>query len=261
LSTGNDSPPLVRKSCGLSDIGRRRTTNEDALFADDALGLYAVADGMGGHNAGEVASQEALDTLHGMVARGASDIRALDVPEPSPDDLRRAQRLLESAVQAATYMVFGIAQHAPEQHGMGTTLSALVLAGRIAVTAQVGDSRIYLVRDGQAFQLTEDHTLVGWQVKQGIISAEDAARSPHRNVITRAIGSRDYVQVDVHTLATEPGDVFVLCSDGLHGYLRDLGELPPITALGPDAAARRLIELANERGGRDNVTALVVALS
>jgi protein phosphatase len=202
-----------------------------------------------------------FDILHGMVVRGAADVRALDAAEVTLDEQRKAQRLLESAVQAATYMVYGIAQHDPEQHGMGTTLSALLLAGRIAITAQVGDSRIYLVREGQASQLTEDHTLVGWQVKQGILSAEDAARSPHRNVITRAIGSRDYVQVDVHTLATQPGDVFVLCSDGLHGYLRDLAELPPITALGPEAAARRLIELANERGGRDNVTAVVVTLA
>jgi serine/threonine protein phosphatase PrpC len=258
---GNDSPPLSRKSCGLSDIGRRRMSNEDALFADDALGLYAVADGMGGHNAGEIASQEALDTLHGMVVRGAADVRALDVEGATLDAPRKAQRLLESAVQAATYMVFGIAQSDPEQHGMGTTLSALLLAGQTAITAQVGDSRIYLVRDGQASQLTEDHTLVGWQVKQGILSAEDAARSPHRNVITRAIGSRDYVQVDVHAIETQRGDVFVLCSDGLHGYLRDLAELPPISALGPEAAARRLIDLANERGGRDNVTVVVVALS
>ncbi len=252
---------LRRVSSGLSDIGRRRMANEDALFADDTLGLYAVADGMGGHNAGEVASQEALDTLHGMVARGAADIRALEGDAPTPEDLRKAQRLLESAVQAATYMVFGIAQHDPEQHGMGTTLSALLVSGRVAVTAQVGDSRIYLVRDGRASQLTEDHTLVGWQVKQGILSPEDAARSPHRNVITRAIGSREYVQVDVHTLQVLEGDVFVLCSDGLHTYLKDLRELPPITDLGATVAARRLIDLANERGGKDNVTAIVVEVS
>ena len=234
--------------------------NEDALFVDDALGLYAVADGMGGHNAGEVASQEAIDTIHGMVVRGAAVIRALEAESPTPDDLRKAQRLLESAVQAATYMVFGIAQHDPDQQGMGTTLSALLVAGRVGVTAQVGDSRVYLVRDGVASQLTEDHTLIGWQLKQGIISAEEAAHSPHKNVITRAVGSREYVQVDVHCFPVRVGDTFLLCSDGLHGYLRDPEEIPPITELGPTVAARRFIDLANERGGKDNITAVVIEI-
>ncbi len=227
---------------------------------DDALGLYAVADGMGGHNAGEVASQEAIDTLHGMVKRGADLLDPLEQPDDTGESVRRAVRLLESAVQAATYMVYGIAQNDPEQQGMGTTLSALVLRNEIAITAQVGDSRIYLVRDGQASQLTEDHTLIAWQIKQGIISVEEAAHSPHKNVITRAVGSREYVQVDTHVFAVQPGDVFMLCSDGLHGYLR-LEEIPPITDLGPRVAAKRFIDLANERGGRDNITAVIVELS
>jgi protein phosphatase len=258
--TGSLSPTpllLVRRSAGLSDVGRRRVSNEDSYFHDDAMGLYAVADGMGGHAAGEVASQEAIDTLRGMVRQGEGLLRAIEAGDHSPQSLWRMGRLLESAVQAATYMVFGIAQNDPEQAGMGTTLSALLLCGPFGVTAQVGDSRVYMVRDSRVAQLTEDHTLIAWQLKQGIISEREAAMSPHKNVITRAVGSREYVQVDTHLFEAEPDDVFIVCSDGLHGYLRD-EEIPAIVSLGPPQAVRRFIDTANLRGGRDNITAIVV---
>jgi serine/threonine protein phosphatase PrpC len=223
------------------------------------MGLYAVADGMGGHAAGEIASQEAIDTVRGMVRQGEGLLRAVEAGDHSPEALWRVGRLLESAVQAATYMVFGIAQNDPEQAGMGTTLSALLICGPFGVTAQVGDSRIYMVREGSASQLTEDHTLIAWQLKQGLISETEAALSPHKNVITRAVGSREYVQVDTHFFQIQPKDVFMLCSDGLHGYLRD-EEIPEIIALGPEDSVRRFIDTANLRGGRDNITAIVVSV-
>ena len=251
------SPVLTRRSAGLSDVGRRRVSNEDCFFVDDKLGLYAVADGMGGHAAGEVASQEAIDTVRGMVRQGEGLLRAVEAGDHSPEALWRVGRLLESAVQAATYMVFGIAQNDPEQAGMGTTLSALLLCGPFGVVAQVGDSRVYLVRDDQVAQLTEDHTLIAWQLKQGIISQNEAALSPHKNVITRAIGSREYVQVDTHFFQVEPGDVFMLCSDGLHGYVQD-DEIADVIALGPEAAVTEFVNTANLRGGRDNITTIVV---
>jgi serine/threonine protein phosphatase PrpC len=250
-------PELVRRSAGLSDVGRRRVSNEDSLFFDDTIGLYAVADGMGGHAAGEVASQEAIDTVRGMVRHGEGLLRSVEAGDHSPEALWRVGRLLESAVQAATYMVFGIAQSDPDQAGMGTTLSALLLCGPFGITAQVGDSRVYMVRNGQVNQLTEDHTLIAWQLKQGIISQNEAALSPHKNVITRAVGSREYVQVDTHFFRVSPGDSFLVCSDGLHGYLRD-EEIPGIIALGPDTAVRHFIHTANLRGGRDNITTIVV---
>lgn len=250
-------PELSRRCAGLSDVGRRRVSNEDSLFFDDEMGLYAVADGMGGHAAGEVASQEAIDTVRGMVRQGEGLLRAVEAGDHSPEALWRVGRLLESAVQAATYMVFGIAQSDPEQAGMGTTLSALLLCGPFGVTAQVGDSRVYMIRGGQVNQLTEDHTLIAWQLKQGIISQNEAALSPHKNVITRAVGSREYVQVDTHFFRVEAGDSFMLCSDGLHGYLRD-EEIPGIVALGPDTAVRHFVHTANLRGGRDNITTIVV---
>jgi protein phosphatase len=233
--------------------------NEDSFFVDDALGLYIVADGMGGHAAGEVASKEAVDTVHGMVKRGFDCVQKLMDGDESPETFRAVMRLLESAAQAATYMVFAIAQNEPEQHGMGTTLSILLLTDTFGFTAQVGDSRVYLVRDGASTQLTEDHTLVAWQLKQGIITEDEAAVSPHKNVITRAVGSREYVQVDTHMFEVVDGDNFLICSDGLHGYLED-SEIPSVVDLGPTVAVRKFIELANERGGRDNITAIIVEL-
>lgn len=221
------------------------------------MGLYAVADGMGGHAAGEVASQEAIDTVRGMVRQGEAHLRTVEAGDHSPEALWRVGRLLESAVQAATYMVFGLAQNEPHQAGMGTTLSALLLCGPFGVVAQVGDSRVYMVRDSQVAQLTEDHTLIAWQLKQGIISQNEAALSPHKNVITRAIGSREYVQVDTQFFKVEPGDIFLLCSDGLHGYIED-DEIADVVVLGPERAVEEFVHTANERGGRDNITTVVV---
>jgi protein phosphatase len=144
--------------------------------------------------------------------------------------------------------------------GMGTTITAMMRFGSALVTAQVGDSRIYRVRGNDAEQLTEDHTLINWQLKQGIITPEEAKVSKQRNVITRAVGSRDYVQVDTTVYEPELGDAFLICSDGLHGYLRT-DEIPSIMADGGHFAVKRLIDLANSRGGKDNITAVIVEVS
>jgi serine/threonine protein phosphatase PrpC len=251
-------PPLRRTGYGLTDLGRKRQQNEDAFFFDDQLGLYIVADGMGGHAAGEVASREAVDTLYGMVKRGIGKLREL--VDPVEDvDVRAACRLMESAVQAATYFVFSIAEIDRDKTGMGTTISALLVLGDYAITAQVGDSRIYLVRGEVVEQLTEDHTLIAWQLKQGLITPQEAARSPHKNVITRAVGNREYVQVDTRAVRVAAGARFLLCSDGLHGYLKD-EDIPLITSLGGAKAVKRFIDLSNERGGKDNITAILLEL-
>jgi protein phosphatase len=211
---------------------------------------------MGGHAAGEVASQEAVETIHGMVKQG---LRALpQLVGPLNDErARSACRLIEGAVQAATYMIFALAELDRDKAGMGTTISALLMLGDYAVTAQVGDSRIYQVRDGTVTQITEDHTLIAWQIREGVITPEQARRSPHRNVITRAVGNRDYVEVDTGLLSLAAGDRFLVCSDGLHGYLRE-EEITIVTFLGAEAAVHRFIEIANDRGGKDNITAILV---
>jgi serine/threonine protein phosphatase PrpC len=253
------APSKTVSSFGATHVGKKRTTNEDAFLADDALGLYVVADGMGGHAAGEVASQEAVETIHGMVKQGLRALPKLMGPLDN-DRARAACRLIEGAVQAATYMVFALAELDREKTGMGTTISALLALGDYAVTAQVGDSRIYQVREGAVSQITEDHTLISWQIRQGLITPEEAKRSPHRNVITRAVGNRDYVEVDTGLLTLSAGDRFLLCSDGLHGYLRQ-EEISIVTFLGAENAVHRFIEIANDRGGKDNITAILVEVT
>jgi serine/threonine protein phosphatase PrpC len=250
--------PLRRTGHALTDLGRKRASNEDAFFADDALGLYIVADGMGGHAAGEVASREAIDTLYGMVKRGVGSIPEF-VDPVSEQAVRDACRLMESAVQAATYFVFSIAEIDRDKSGMGTTISALLVRGAYAITAQVGDSRIYRIHGGAVEQLTEDHTLIAWQLKHGLITPQEAAKSPHRNVITRAVGNREYVQVDTRCVPLVHGMRLLLCSDGLHGYLRE-EDIPPIVGQGGAAAVQRFVDLANERGGKDNITVVLVEL-
>jgi serine/threonine protein phosphatase PrpC len=258
------SPPLANamppvhatvRSFAKTHVGRHRKGNEDAYFRDDGIKLYVVADGMGGHAAGEVASTEAVDTIHGMVKRGVQH------PGADPLDVPRAQRLLEGAIQAATYMLVAIAEFERDKSGMGTTISAALMVNDSLVIGQVGDSRIYQIRDFSAEQITEDHTLIAWQIKQGIISSDEAKVSPHRNVITRAVGNREYVEVDTLVVPTQPGDRYLLCSDGLHGYFEDPDEIALIAELGGDAAVTRFIDLANERGGRDNITAVLVEVT
>ena len=240
------------RSYGKTDVGRHRRSNQDAFFADDVLGLYVVADGMGGHAAGEIASSEAVDTIHGMVKRGI---------QSAGDSLNaaRACRILEGAIQGATYMLFGIAELDRDKTGMGTTFSAALIVGAELVIGQVGDSRIYRIRGDDTMQITEDHTLIAWQIKQGLISPEEAKTSPHRNVITRAVGNREYVEVDTRVVGIAPGDRYLLCSDGLHGYLES-EEIADIVSLGGDNAVDSFLELALTRGGRDNITAVLVEI-
>lgn len=144
--------------------------------------------------------------------------------------------------------------------GMGTTISSMFRCGSLLILGQVGDSRIYRVRGSEVLQLTEDHTLVAWQLKRGLITEEQAKVSRQRNVITRAVGNRDYVQVDIIVAEAEMGDQYLLCSDGLHGYL-NVPEIAEIANLGGQHAVERFIDLANERGGKDNITAILLETS
>lgn len=246
---------LTFASYAGTHVGMRREANEDAFLLDDVLGLWVVADGMGGQAAGEVASQQAVETVHEMVRTALSG-----APRPGnhgPAHSKNLSRVLESAVQGATYMVFGLAEQDRTKTGMGTTLSAMMKTPRGAILAQVGDSRIYRVRGDTAEQLTEDHTLINWQLQNGLITQEEAKTSRQRNVITRAVGNKDYVQVDILEVDVRPGDAYLLCSDGLHGYLL-LEEIPGIVARGGDEAIAAFIDLANERGGKDNITVAIV---
>lgn len=251
-------------SIGLSDVGRRRSINEDAFFRDDDMGFYVVADGVGGHSKGEVASRETIEQLRMWVYGARHKLSELvETCAAGDSDARwEIRRLLESGVQSACYMVFGMAELDPDKKGMSTTCSALLIRGGYAYAAHVGDSRVYRVRGRSILQITEDHTLINYKLKHGLITAEEAERTGGKNVITRAVGHKDYVQVDTADVDARPGDKFMLCSDGLHNYINDQQEL--LTLLEGDsieASGQAAISMANERGGKDNITVIVIEVT
>jgi serine/threonine protein phosphatase PrpC len=251
---------LTAEGYGLTDVGRKRQHNEDAFAVDAELGLFVVADGMGGHAAGEVASQRAVEVVREQLAAGRQVLEDLGQAS-NPGARAAAAALVETAIQRACAEVYRLASSDPTKRGMGTTFVCLVMAGTKGIVGHVGDSRVYLVRGGQAHRLTEDHTLIAAQVKAGTLTREQAQLSQFRNVITRAVGIQESVQVDTLMVDLLPKDLFVLCSDGLHGYLTD-DELAPLTASGElEALPKKLVALANDRGGKDNVTVVVVGIS
>ncbi|NJK88920.1 MAG: cyclic nucleotide-binding domain-containing protein [Myxococcales bacterium] len=244
-----------------TDVGRLRKHNEDAWLIDDRLQLYAVADGMGGHAAGEVASSQALKSVQESIAK-SKDVLQRFVEDPSNDNRMAVTFAVEHAIVSASASIHAMAQRDEKRRGMGTTLSMLLIVGRKAFMAHVGDSRIYLLRSGFLHQLSEDHSYLWEQVKKGVLSIEEAKRSPYSNVITRAVGITETVQVDTLVLDVLPNDRFLACSDGLHGYLRDEQELVRhLEVPEVEGVADRLVDLANERGGKDNITAVVLQVS
>jgi protein phosphatase len=248
-------------SVGLSDVGRKRTVNEDAMHRDDRVGFYVVADGVGGRSKGEIASQETVEQLRMWVRDSSAELERLvaEVERGQREAVWDIRRLLENGVQSACWMVFGMAQLDPEMRGMSTTVSALLIRGGYAFAAHVGDSRVYRKRGDEIIQLTEDHTLINYKLKAGLITPEEAERAPGKNLITRAVGHKDYVQVDTADIDVEPGDRFLLCTDGLHRYLsndQEVSDLIGSTSI--QTSAHAAIALANQRGGKDNITAVVV---
>ena len=249
-------------SVARTDVGRRRQINEDAFFRDDARGFYVVADGVGGHNKGEIASREAVDQLRSWVYGAQRDLDRLveRVGMGDSECVWEIRRLLESGVKSACYMVYGMAELDPEKKGMSTTLSALLIRANYAFAVHVGDSRVYRVRRNNVLQLTEDHTLINYKVKHGMMTKAEAEKASGKNVITRAVGHKDYVQVDTADVDVAVGDRFLLCSDGLHGYFSE-GDREVIDLCGDgdlEECADAAISLANQRGGKDNITALVI---
>ena len=230
---------------------------------DDKAGFYVVADVVGGHNKGEIASRETVDHLHMLIAGATRQLDALveRCENHDADAHWEIRRLLESGVQSACYMVFGMAELDPEKKGMSTTCSALLIRGGVAYAAHVGDSRVYRVRKGQVLQITEDHTLINYKLKHGLMTKEEAERASGKNVITRAVGHKDYVQVDTADIDAAAGDRFFMCTDGMHTYLNRDEEVADLVGDGPlDACADASIALANQRGGKDNITSIVIEI-
>lgn len=230
------------KVYAITDIGRMRPINEDSYYAPQPGERFcAVADGMGGHNAGEVASAMAVEAFSERMRRVG----------------KLSSTALRGAVERANEAVYDAALANSGMSGMGTTFSALAMDEDTAYLAHVGDSRIYLVRDGSILQMTTDHTLVEEMVRKGMLTPREARVHPRRNIITRALGTEPWVEVDTLELSTRPGDAFFLCSDGMTNYVEEKDILAAAASDDPwEEKLRGLVAIALENGGADNITAL-----
>lgn len=253
-------PSLRIEARGITDVGMRRDHNEDAFLVDEELGLYIVADGMGGHAGGGTASRLAVDTIQAAV-RHAKEAEPELFAAGSGIEESGLPEVLREAVEEACAVIFRTAQGDPELSGMGTTVTTVLVDGRVAYVAHVGDSRIYLVREGRIYQVSEDHSLVNEQLKAGAIGPDEARNSRFRNIITRSVGFEPSVQVDLVGLDLEAGDALVLCCDGLSNLVDDPEILHVVEESSLEVAPGRLVALANDRGGDDNITVIVVRAS
>jgi len=243
---------------GLTDPGRLRPENEDCIALYPEIGLVVLADGMGGHNAGEVASRMAVDVM----TRYCVDAFVTEPLNPAPaatEPCVAEAGTLRGAIEAANTAIHEMAHHNPEYAGMGATVVVALLQDDRLCIGHVGDSRLYRLRAGRLELLTEDHSVVQELLNRGLITPEEARQSVSKNLVTRALGVDARVQSDLRAVATEAGDVYLLCSDGLNDVLTDaeIGRLLAAHGADPAAAARQLVAAANEAGGPDNVSVIV----
>ena len=251
---------LAVDSFGLTDVGRSRTHNEDCFEIDARHRLFLVADGMGGHRYGEVASRVAVQAIREFVA--ATEESDQTWPFVLDTRLRRHSNLLKNAVRVAHDRVLSAIRKDRRLYGMGTTVVGFYLDADVAAVAHVGDSRAYRLRGGRLELLTQDHTWVNEQVVAGYLSEDQARSHPLKNVVTRALGGERDVQVDVQEVRVEAGDLYLLCSDGLTTMLGDEEIAREAAAAGtPRQVCERLVGRANARGGHDNVTVVALGIA
>ena len=244
---------------GQTDVGRRRKLNEDNFVVDPEAHLYAVCDGMGGHNAGEVASKMAIETLESFIQKSHKE-KEITWPYGLETELSFDGNRLKTAIKLANKRVYKAADNREDYTGMGTTVVAALVSDNVATIGSAGDSRCYLFSGGQIKQLTRDDSWVSAALGEGILNSGDVEHHPLRNVITKAVGARDTIDLDVVEHELEPGDLVLLCSDGLHGMINDQ-EITRILGSGEvtlEDASARLIDAANDAGGRDNVTVVLL---
>jgi len=250
---------MTIEAYGHTDVGRRRKLNEDNFVVDGHAHLYAVCDGMGGHNAGEVASKMAIEALESFIQKSHNE-KEITWPYGLETELSFDGNRLKTAIKLANKRVYKAADNREDYTGMGTTVVAALVSENIATIGSAGDSRCYLFRDGQIQQLTRDDSWVSAAWAEGILTTDEIDKHPLRNVITKAVGAKDTIEIDVveHTMA--PGDVIMLCSDGLHAMINDQQILRAVTPFprSLERAARKLIDAANEAGGKDNVSVVLV---
>jgi protein phosphatase len=243
---------------GETNVGMKRAHNEDSFYLPESERLAIVADGMGGHASGEVASRMAVETIAGFF-RATQDEQQLTWPFKVDRGHRYDVNRMVTAIKLANLKIHEQAQKDPQCHGMGTTVVATLFADDALIVGHVGDSRLYRRRDGRFEQITEDHSLLNDYIKIKHLSPEEIANFPHKNVIVRALGMKDSVQVDVHIDSPRLGDTYVLCSDGLSGMVKDQEISEVVVAERDlDAVCDRLISMANKNGGLDNITVVAI---
>ncbi len=252
--------PLAVEVAGKSDVGCVRSNNEDNFGYDLRYGIFIVCDGMGGQAAGEVASKMAVDALLSYFRNGDSGSKHPQMGE-GVEGVSEAGKALASAVWLANQTIYQTGQQQAAQAGMGSTLVAALVKGNALSIANVGDSRIYLLRQGVIQQLTQDHSLVMEQVRRGYITREQAEHSEIQNIILKALGSEETVEPDVEDLVVVSGDILVMASDGLTKYVRD-EEILRLVSASPslDEACDKLIQAAKDQGGDDNITCLLLKI-
>jgi PPM family protein phosphatase len=243
----------------ITDVGRKRKGNEDSVFVNPESNLFVVADGMGGHAAGEVASRLAVDAINDFIALTSGDDE-ITWPFGLDENMSYDGNRLKTAVRFANKKVLEATRERTEYEGMATTVAAVLVDGDTANLAHVGDSRVYLFRQGVLTQLTSDHSWINEQIQSGVISADQARSHPLRNVVTRALGGKPDLQVDMQVHRMQGGDVLLLCSDGLTTMLPDdeIAEVMGENQQDVGQAARALVDAANARGGEDNITVLLL---
>jgi len=246
------------KAFGLTHVGRQRQHNEDSYLVADEAKLFLVADGMGGHAAGEIASRIAVDSISEFILHTKEDDGTW--PHAYDEHYKRSTNRLMAAVRLANTRVLEAMRKDARLRGMGTTVVACLAEGDILSVAHVGDSRAYMIRDNHLQRITNDHSWVFEQVQAGMLTEAEAEKHPLRNVITRALGGALQVNPDASEIEVKEGDVFLLCSDGLTGMVPEDEILKVVTQSNGDLekACQKLIDEANERGGLDNVTAILV---
>jgi protein phosphatase len=241
-----------------TDPGMVRSHNEDSIAADPANGLVVLADGMGGYNAGEVASGMATTVIITEVRQLLAKAQPYDVDPKTNEEI--AARLVREQVLKANSSIYSAAQSQPQYAGMGTTLVVCLFYDNRMLAAHLGDSRLYMLRDGKFKQVTRDHSLLQEQIDSGIITAEQAKKAAHKNLVTKALGIDPVVEPEIHEYPTKPGDIYLLCSDGLCDMVEDEDIEMTLQALGGNLklAAQQLVQMANDNGGRDNVSVILV---
>lgn len=243
-------------SYGLSDVGKKRTRNEDSFLIKDDLQLYVVADGMGGHSGGEYASRLAVGTLEEVLQSLNSDPDATVISGVNSEEAECGDRL-KYAIQVASQKIFDQALYDIDLKGMGTTITAVMIDKGVASVANVGDSRAYLIRQGELKQVTTDHSLVVEQMKAGLIAEQDVRKHAMKNIITRSVGYQEEVEIDLCKVPLEVNDKILLCSDGLSNAVDDQEIQRIVASNDVQTACRELIQLANINGGDDNITVVI----